>query len=65
MTERKTKMLKILDDHVEKIRKYIDEMIDATDGFVDEELLYWDLDTFGIDLRSVLMATFAEYDQLK
>ena len=61
MTERKTKMLKILEDHMEKIKSYLDEMIDAPDGSIDEELLYWDLDAFGINLRSVLIATFAEY----
>ena len=61
MTDRKTKMLKILEDHMEKIKSYLDEMIDAPDGSIDEELLYWDLDAFGINLRSVLIATFAEY----
>ena len=64
MSDRKTKMLKILDDHVEKIKSYLDEMVDAPDGSVDEELLYWDLDASRITLRSVLMATFAEYDPL-
>ena len=62
MSERKTKMLKIFDEHVEKIKNYLDTMIDTSDGSVDEELLYWDLDAFGVSLRSVLTATFAEYD---
>ena len=60
MSDRKTKMLKILEDHMGKIRKYINEMVDASDGSIDEELLYWDLDAFGIDLRSVLMEVFTE-----
>ena len=59
--DRKTKMLKILDDHMEKIKSYLDDMVDAPDGSIDEELLYWDLDAFGINLRNDLIVTFAEY----
>ena len=61
MSERKTKMLKILDEHLEKIKSYLDEMVDSPDGSVDEELLYWDLNAFGVNLRSDLIVTFAEY----
>ena len=60
MSDRKIKMLKILEEHVEKIKSYLDEMVDAPDGSIDEELLYWDLDAFGVNLRSDLIATFAK-----
>ena len=76
MSERKTKMLKVLEEYVEEIKNYFDDVIDraaspalcsendAPDGCIDGELLYWDLDKFGVDLRGSLLVTFREYNPL-
>ena len=62
MSQRKTEMLKIFDEHAQKIRTYINEEIDGPGYLMHEEVIYWNFDDYMVELKGCLMGEFLKHE---